>query len=412
MALNKWAVSDAAGTEAAGRFNWAMAVTAPLFMFANLRFRSILATDTRSDNQVRDFFILRATLLAVVGAIAGLVAFQLLQAGEPTKAWLVLAIAGAKAVEAISDLCCGIQQRVERMDRIAVSLTANGVAMVGVFAATYIATDNIVWATLGLLTARILVLTTYDIPMAKVAAQAPCFIAPPCTTTTGRDSRLRTLLLTAVPLGITAALLSLTSNIPRYIIPQVFDYGMLGIYASLAVTLQAGNLIFSAVELPALPRLAKHLAAGDARAFWGLLRKLVGLFVALGTVGCIVSLLYGGRLLNLLFNSEYAMMGGVLALFVVGNAIAQIAGIIESSLIAARLTAVQLPMHCITVVLCLVLSLAFIPSLAIYGAVLAVTICRFPFMGIGLWLLRQKLVETQRDHTAGVDSEPFPYQAA
>ena len=410
MTLNKWAVSDAAGTEAAGRFNWAMAVTAPLFMFANLRFRSILATDARSQNKVSDYFFVRGGLVAIAVAIGCAIAGRLFGAGESIKALLIVTIAGAKAIEAFSDLCCGLQQRVERMDRIAASLTANGLTMTGTFVAVYLLTSNIVWATMGLLAARTLVLLVYDLPMAKIAVREPCFAIP--SKTQDWPARWRKLLVTALPLGVTAALLSLTSNIPKYIIPRIFDYGMLGIYASLAVTLQAGNLVFRAIELPALPRLARHIAVGDAAGFWRLLGKLIAIFIALGTVGCAISLLIGGRLLSLLFNSEYETMGGVLALIVIATAIAQVAGIIESSLIAARLTAIQLPMHCITVCLCFVLSLVLLPSLEIYGAVLAVTICRFPFMAIGIWLLRQKLAETNRDHASVKSDSELPRQAA
>lgn len=391
MTLNKWAATDAEGTAAAGRFNWAMAATAPLFMFANLRFRTILATDTRSQNKLTDYFGIRAILLGIVSCIVGIMVVKLFRDGETTKAMLVLAIAATKVVEAFSDLCCGLQQRVERMDRVAGSLAANGLLMTTAFVAVYLSTQDVVWATLGLLAARTLVLVAYDIPLARIAARDACFSVSSLTAT--NSSRIQTLVFAALPLGITAGLLSLTSNIPKFIIPRIFDLGMLGIYASLAVTIQAGNLIFRAIELPAMPRLAKLIHERDATRFWQLLNKLIAVFIVLGAIGASLSLLVGGAVLGLLFNSAYETMGGVLALVVVGTAIAQVAGIIESSLIAARLTAVQLPMHCVTVGLCLVLSLALIPRFEIYGAVLAVTICRFPFMAIGVWLLRQKLAQ-------------------
>ena len=410
MTLNKWSGSSADGTATAGQFNWAMAVTAPLFMFANLRFRAILATDATSQYRLSDYFGIRAVLVAAMGLAVGSVAFRLFQTGETDKALLVLAMAAVKAVEAFSDLCCGLQQRVDRMDRIAASLIANGLSMLAAFVVLYASTGDLFLATLGMLAARLLVLAVLDVPLARHAALAPCFQA--ATTRSATSTRLRQLMLAAVPLGITAGLLSLTSNIPKYILPRVFDMSMLGIYGTLAVSLQAGNLVFRAVELPAMPRLARLIIDRDAAGFWRLLRKLIGVFVVIGVVGCVVSLSVGGWLLSCLFNPAYQSMGPVLALFVVGTVLAQIAGIIESALIAARLTAVQIPMHGITVGMCFLLSWALIPSMNIYGAVLAVTVCRFPFMGIGLWLLRQKLAEPRMVENHSPQASSFSRRAA
>lgn len=416
MTLNRWAQSDAAGTAEAGRFNWAMSVTAPLFMFANLRFRTLLATDTQSTNTIADYFQVRTGLLAIVAmAILAMVAWLFYQ-GEATKAFLVLAIAAVKTVEAYSDLCCGLQQRVQRMDRIAASLFANGLLMMGTFVAIYVQSQKVVYATLGLLIARLVVLFAYDIPMARVAAQSDCFRPSVDTQTDGNSvtgptaaQRIRGLLFAALPLGVTAGLLSLTSNIPRYMISSVFNDSMLGIYASLAVTIQAGNLIFRAIELPSMPRLAKLIAKRDAGGFWRLLGKLIFIFVAVAGVGSVISLLFGGSLLTLVFgNSAYETMGAMLALVVVCTAVAQIAGILESSLIAARLTAIQLPMHGVTVGLCFGLSCLLIPRMEILGAVLAVTICRFPFIAISVWLLRQRLRTPSGSHVTPSTDHSLP----
>jgi O-antigen/teichoic acid export membrane protein len=204
---------------------------------------------------------------------------------------------------------------------------------------------------------------------------------------------MRILLLSALPLGATAALVSLTMNIPRYVISAVHDRKMLGLFASVAVILQAGALIFRAIEQPAMPRLAKLISERDAFGFWRLLFRLCCLFTGVAAINVVLSLLVGTQVLTLLFNDNFADLGGVLALMALATAVSQMAGLVESSLIAARVTAVQVPMHVITVLSCLVLCQWLVPSTQLYGAVLAVAVCRFPFMLIGVWLLRQKLSE-------------------
>jgi O-antigen/teichoic acid export membrane protein len=229
---------------------------------------------------------------------------------------------------------------------------------------------------------------------------------------------MHALLFSAAPLGITAAMISLTTNIPRYVILAVYDEHVLGLFASVAVVLQAGSLVFRAVEQPAIPRLARLLERRDASRFWTLINRLFGLFLVIGLIACMLSLLFGPALLNILFNNKFKTMGGVLAMMTLAAAIGQIAGMIESSLIAARLTAVQIPMHCVTALSCLFLCHTLVPPYGLYGAVLAVTVCRFPFMLIGVLLLRQKLAQPPNETdfksniASDVDRDDMPKREA
>lgn len=389
------------GESVAGDYTAALAATAPIFMCANLRFSTMLASDTGSTVFLADYFRVRGMLVIAALATIGLLLMTRGQSGIGT---IVLLVALSKSVEAFSELCCGVQQCIERMDRIAFSLAATGLCVIIAFAGTFLVTKNLTYAVLGMLLARLLVLFAYDIPTARKASHQPVFQGDKHD----RDQaklRMRGLILAAAPLGITAALVSLTTNIPRYIIPIVFDREMLGLFGSCAVTLQAGSLIFRAVELPATPKLARLIMLRDGPGFWRLQGKLCGMFVAMGLLGAVTCLAIGPQLLTIAYTERYATLGGVLALMALSTSVGQIAGLIESSLIAARVIAVQVPMHCLTVISCLVLCVILIPAYRLYGAVLAVTICRIPFMIIGVWLLRQKLrqpvgeAETQRNQS-------------
>lgn len=381
------------GTAVAGEYSWVLAITAPIFMCANLRFSTVLATDLRSEVRLAEYFALRVCLLVAATAC---VCFYITIAREQAIAFLLLVVALAKSMEAISDLCCGVQQRIGRMDRIAFSLTANGLSLALAFAFVFYMTRSLVAAAVGLLAGRGLVLLSYDIPMARKAARQLAARVPgdaPALVPGDSIQRIKRLLWTAAPLGITAALMSLTTNIPRYVIPEFHDKQTLGLFVSIAVVLQAGTLIFRAVEVPAIPRLAGLLHRRDRIGFWKLLHSLFAIFCGIGLVGCVVSLLVGPQLLVFVFNEQYATLGGVLALLTLATAITQIAGMIESALIAARLTRVQVPMHLLTTASCLLLSLWLIPAYKLHGAVLALAICRIPFTLTGVWLLRQKLAQ-------------------
>lgn len=393
-----------------GRYGLALAVTAPIFMCANLRFATVLASDMRDSVYLKDYFTVRIAL--VIASLVAVATMLVMQSSNDT-AILIGIVAVTKAIEAIQDLCCGVQQRIERIDRIAISLATNGLSMFGAFAAVYALTLNLCAAASSLLLARVCVLLVYDLPVAALAGREPVFVRdaensgelPYFRSETWK--RLRSLLAASAPLGLTAALMSLASNMPRYVIPAAFDEELLGIFVSMAVVLQAGGLVFRAVEQPAIPRLALAIHHHDGKRFWTLLGSLCLIFSAIGLVGACGSWLAGGHLLNVMFTRQFLMMGGVLASMMLATVVGQIAGMVESSMIAARVIGVQVPMHCITVATCFALSNLLIPRLELYGAVLALAICRIPFMLIGVLLLRRKLshgqVEADRMQILNVD---------
>jgi len=385
-------------TAIAGKFSLVLAITAPIFMFANLRFNTILASDMQPSVRVSDYFKLRIILLAAAICIT---AGGLRMPSSTGLGVLLMTVALAKAAEAISDLCCGLQQRIERMDRIAISLVSNGLTMIGSFAIVYYVSRRLDYAAMGLLASRLAVLLLYDIPAAHQASKHAVFTRPRPATHPEVLASMGTILLTAAPLGVTAALLSLSSNIPRYIIADEFGDDMLGLFCSVAVVLQAGNLVFRAIEQPAIPRLAQLLNEKNADGFWMLLESLMAGFLLVGVAGCALSLWVGPTLLSWVFSPAFRPMGGVLALMTLAMVIAQIAGMIESSLIAARLTAVQMAMHSVTTLSCFLLGVLLIPRFELYGAVLAVTICRFPFVLGGVLLLRRKLAEEPSSQSSG-----------
>lgn len=396
VVLNKFG-----STAIAGDFSLAMAITAPVFMFARLKFSTVLASDMRKKVHLADYIKLRAAMVVAAVAVVGLVC---LVRGTSGIFWLLLMTTLVKCAESVSDLCVGIQQRIERMDRLAITLAANGLLISLFFAASYYFTRNLTVSVGAIFLARCVVILCYELPMARVASRETIFhqlreSATNSNTDDGKSerkivrARLLALLLSAAPLGVTAALVSLTLNIPRYVISAAHGRETLGLFATVAVVLQAGALIFKAIEQPAVPRLAAYVEQRDSYRYWSVMFRICCLFFAIAVACSFVSLVFGPYLLELAFNPDFRRLGAVLALMSLAASISQMAGMIESSLIAARMTAVQVPMHCITVATCFVLCLVLIPTMELYGAVLAVGVCRFPFMLLGVWFLRKKFAE-------------------
>ena len=372
-------------------------------MFANLRFSTVLATDRGETVHLADYFGLRVALVSV--AVVGLAIWCSIRGGFGIE-WLLAVITLCKAVEAINELCCGVQQRIERMDRIAISLGANAIAISAAFAVIYYLTRNLTLAAVGHLGSTFGCLVGIRSSGVALGGERDRLRWKGETRSElayrGSWNRMQRLLIAAAPLGVTAALVSLTFNIPRYIIRAEHSREMLGLFASVAVVMQAGALVFRAVEQPALPRLARFLERRDAYGFWGLLFRLCCLFFVMGLGCCVASLVLGPLRPGDRFYVRLHESGWGTCADGIGDMRLAIAGMIESSLIAARVTAVQVPMHCITAITCFGLCRLLVPTMELYGAVLAVAVCRFPFMLVGVWFLREKLRAPKLDRTKTV----------
>jgi len=389
---------------AVGRFGLALAIAAPLFFLANLRLAQLLATDMRTRVNLVNYFLLRSWL---IWAALFLVGIALNVVGTREITIVLILVSFSKAAEGMTELCHAAQQRIQRVDRIAISLFANGIIVTAGFCIAYALTNSLEWAVTWMIGGRLAMLFGYDLPMLRKASRETVFTnltTNPTTmlaaTTSTKATWFRSLELDesigivkhALPLGITGLLLCLTSNIPRYIIVKELSEHALGIFCTLAAALQAGNLIFKAIEQPTSPRMAQLLKSRNAQGFWSLTNKLMCLFLLGGAVFSGLSLLAGPYLLGFVL-PEYAAWSGLLALLFITSMGAQIAGMVESCLIAARITAVQLPIHLLTISTCFVTSLLLVPKYGLYGAVLALIICRIPYTVIGIWLLHRFLRE-------------------
>jgi O-antigen/teichoic acid export membrane protein len=343
VVLTKLTSSDQVGDFALG-----LAIAAPIILFANLSLRAAQATDTRRMYTFGDYLGLRVlTTGSALMIIAGIVAWI----GYPlSTALVILGIGIMKSVEAISDVFYGLAQQHERMDRIAQSLVIRGiVSLIALTAAVYL-TRSVVWGVIAMTGVWTLNLMTFDIPNGGrilrdwhnhlnqgVADADRTFALKPHW----QPSSLKQLTLLTLPLGITAALISLISNIPNYFIATKSE---LGIFTALAYLTLAGNTVVVALGQSASPRLAQYYAAGNRFAFQKLLLQLIGIGVVLGAGAVIVSLIGGRLILTLFYTPEYARYHVELVWLMVSVGIGFFASFLGYGMTAARYFRVFVPL--------------------------------------------------------------------
>jgi O-antigen/teichoic acid export membrane protein len=362
-----------------GEFALALAITAPIVLGAGLSLRSIQATDAAAEYPFGDYLLVRLLTTAAAGAvIAGIAWFS--DYGWH-KAAIILVVGLAKAFESISDIFYGLLQQHERMDRIALSMMIKGpLSLMALGAAIYLSGDLLL-GVCGLAAAWFLLLIVYDVrngasvlKAASNSERTSAKFGPALARQLKlgwRPRALVTLTLLALPVGIVMALVSFNSNIPRYFIEHDLGAWDLGIFAAVADPLAAGTVVVNALGQSTVPRLAQYYAGRDYRAYSSLMRKLLGLGLAIGIGGVLLIWLAGRPILLLIYRPEYADSVGLFLWLGVGAGISYFASLLGYAMTAARYLRAQLPVFLVTTLVTVAGCAILIPRYRLTGAAIA-----------------------------------------
>lgn len=371
-----------------GIFALGLAITGPMFMFANLHLRTIQATDARQEYQFRDYLSVRlATTMLALLAIAGITR----AVGYPWETGaVIIAVGCAKAFESISDIFYGLLQRLERMDRIAIGMMLKGMASLLALAAGVYLSGSVFWGVVGMAGAWAAVLALYDIPQGLYALRhSPASQAPAALY--ARVAVAARLAWMALPLGIGILLVSLSTAIPRYFVERILGAESLGIFAAIAYIQAAGTTVISALAAAANPRLAQHYARNDAHAFRALLYRLIAIALALGSAGALVAWLIGSWILTLIYRPEYGAYNHIFVLVMVAAGIGYVGWFVGDAMTAVRRLRAQallfLTMTIATIGACAWL----IPPFGLTGAALATMVTSVIQAAGGLLIVERAL---------------------
>jgi O-antigen/teichoic acid export membrane protein len=356
--------------EKVGQFTLGLAVATPVIMLTNLQLRSLQVTDAKQEYFFQDYLGLRLIMAGLALLIISLITFT---AGYRWETSLViLAIAIAKVCESVTDICHGLIQQHERMDRIAISLIIQGPLSLFISGVGFYITNSVIGAAIGLIIARLLVLWAYDFPTA--ASILNTLLHPQAKKLLPSRWHFPTLIKLiwlALPLGIVMMLLSLNSNIPRYFIERNLGERSLGIFAALSYLMVAGNIVIQALAESASAKLAKYYASGDRLNFGKLLLQLIAFGTILGGVTLLVVLVAGRQILTLLYGSEYAQHQDLFVLLMLGAAIDYAFSFLGHAMTSARYFRVQLPLFSFITTISAITCLWLMPTLGLQGAAIA-----------------------------------------
>jgi O-antigen/teichoic acid export membrane protein len=357
-----------------GQFALGMAICAPVMLLSSLQLRSVLATDARDEHAWPDYLGLRvlttALALLALAAIAGL--------GYGGDTAHVIALAGvAKAIEGVSDLYYGLLQKHERMDVMARSLILRGLLGLGALVAGLALGGDVRVAVAGMAGAWAVVLAVHDVPAAAAAVRSGTHgrlsgrLSEPLAGAHAprwRRTALVALVRLALPLGVTTMFLSLQQNIPRYVVEHHLGEAALGIFAAMAYVQVAGEIAIRALGQTAMPRLARHWAAGERAAFDALLLRLLALGAALGAAAVALAAVAGELVLDVLFGAAYAAEAAVFTWVMVAAALTWLGSLLGYAASATRAFARFTAPYAAVTAVALIAAVALVPRHGLMGA--------------------------------------------
>jgi O-antigen/teichoic acid export membrane protein len=360
FAAMQWVVVAAlarlASPEAVGLYSFSLALTTPLFLLGNLNLRAFQATDAAGQFRFTQYLGLRSVLTGAVAA--GLLVAVATGAFGRDAGPVVAAITAAKSFEALSDVCYGLFQQRQRMERIATSLVLRGVLGAGAAGAALATSGSTARAATSLAAAWLAVLLVHDLPRARRFVGA-------LSLDLARESFA--LARRAAPLGLVMAMLALSHNLPIYAIQRRLGAEALGFYAAVAYFFLAGRMLVDAVSQSMSPALAVCVLRGDGAGFRRLLMRGLALGLGIGVAGVLVAHGLGGWLLRLVYGppfQEYQI------LFVASMAAAALG--FEASFLGVALTASR-RLRALVV--------SNVVALAVMGVACAVAIPRLGLLG-------------------------------
>lgn len=363
-----------AGDATTGQYILALAISAPVFMFAGLDLRTLQATDSHSEVRFIEYLSLRLICGLIALAIVPATAFAW---GYRDGTLAVIAGVGlGRFFLLIGDTFNGLMQQSERMDRVAHSIVLKGLLSTIILGATFLITGNLVAAVFAEATTRFLVLAFYDLPLGRrLASQQGSDELSLSSLRSVQPTRLTKLTLRSLPLAFKVMLVSLDTHVTRYFVSGMASLSAVGVFGPIASGAAAGSMVGKALNQSVSAKLGRLASANEPRPFLDFVRKLQLLYLALGAVGIAVTMLIGGPLLALV-RPDLLAYQTVLTLVVVSVALDLQNGIVDMSLVAARRIAPLAPACGLSVATSAICCWFLIPAYGLAGAAMAMIVGR------------------------------------
>ncbi|GAB3690231.1 lipopolysaccharide biosynthesis protein [Corynebacterium nasicanis] len=344
VALAQWAT-----LAEVGRFSWALALTSPIFLFADMRTSQIQLSSPPEQVSYRTFVYQRVAMQLLASPVA--IGLGLAFAPDRETFAMVLGLTVLKNIEGLINVSLTEHMRFEAMGVVAAIQLVRGILYALVFSLSLFFSGSAIVAIW--LTAVILLVP---------AAQG--HLTLPRTARSAGSSRQAMLLLTrdSWSIGLGFFIGSLTVNGPRFLIESYNGVEALGVFAAVSYVIVLANTVVDSVTQGLMPRFSSYWRAGQGRRALNNAFRICALVGLIGLLSLLVSALFGDTILRLLYGAEFAQGKVVLIALFVWATLQYIASALRSVLITGGMRSGVLWTSVINMVVTLALALLWLPT--------------------------------------------------
>lgn len=341
-----------------GKYSYAVAITAPFFVFTDLQLRIHYVSETGARDRFPVYLRLRflsGALGLVLSAVVGGFTQGL------TLVWLgVLVMAVSRWIQSQSDMLLARPHAEGRLDLCGRSTFLKGV--LGLVASVLFAFKfGYFGAILGWLVSRWAVYALVDRHF------------------WGRTEEHRvvdwkevaTLLHQTLPLGLTMGLAALTASLPVFMLDHFASKAEIGLFAVVNIFGLIISLFANGISQNVAPKLAEAFKDGHRGLFDHTLFRFAMANLLMGGFVVVISLVWGGRLLSVLYGPAYGGYGSILALAMTASLVGSLASVMGCGMTGGRQYAAQVPILFAVLVVGGIALFLWVPTHGLKGAMFA-----------------------------------------
>jgi len=363
-----------------GEFTYGLAITTPLVLLTNMSLSSFLATHGTVHYDFRDCLGIRLISLTVV--LMAMIGFCLLARFPAERIALIACILMAKIFDSLSELIYSMLQKHERLDRVSLSKSSQGILQLITLVSILSAGYHPVYAVLGMAIVSGVITLCFNLPSAAQVLTGANWTR--LVFERSEQNRLlwkeflprwnseqvKIIVRSGLPLGFVAILSVFNINISRYFLEHYRSVSAVGIFSVHFSLAFSPGLFTGAVGPATMTRLSQHFTA-NIRAF----RKLAVILMVFSFVCGILTLgigwLAGEPVLRLLYGAIYAKQMLPFYLLSIAAAVMMLTAGLTSILISMRAFRSQLPVMSAALLVNLIMCMGLVPKYGEIGAAIS-----------------------------------------
>ncbi|MEX6216491.1 oligosaccharide flippase family protein [Mammaliicoccus sciuri] len=289
-----------------GIYNYALIISAPVFLFTSLKIRSIQVTN--NNYKFNEYYSLIISLNIIVLAIVTIISLLI---EKNVTAYAIIIISSIKVLDNLREVIYGLYQKDEDLKSVGLSIIINNILNLIIFGAVYYVSTNLIISLILMFMSSVFTFLIYDLKVLNKNYDTKLRLVL-------NRKRLITILLLAIPLSISSSLESLNTSIPRIILKNSHGEFYLGIFSAIAYILVLANLFANSISQVFLPRLSKYFYQKNINEFNKLSNKLIGIGFIIGSFTFLFVLIFGRIILKIAFGEIYSKYHLVLIILSIG----------------------------------------------------------------------------------------------